>query len=146
MSYHQTIVVGNVGGDPRFTHLPSGTPVCNINLAVNETWNDRQTNEKREKTTWYRCAFYGRQAEIANSYVRKGSQVMVIGTVEARAYLDNNGQPAATLELRVRELRLLGGRGDSAASGSGSDHSYDYDQGYAPSGPGRGNDTDDIPF
>jgi len=136
MTYHQTIVVGNLGSDPETRYLPSGTPVTNFNVAVNEAWNDRQTNERREKTTWYRVAVYGRQAEVVSQYLNKGSQVMVVGTVEANAFMGNDGQPRASLDLRARDVRFLSGRG-------GSDGGGNYDNDYSSSQP---QDMDDIPF
>lgn len=143
MSWHQTIVVGNLGQDPQFNYLPSGTAVCNFSLAVNEAWNDRQSNERREKTTWYRVAVYGRQAETVNQYLRKGSQVMVIGNVEVRAYTNNAGEPAASLDLRAREVRFLGGRAEGGGQQGGGNTNYDSGGGYDSETPTT---VDDIPF
>ena len=140
MTYHQTIIVGNVGQDPQLNDV-GGNKVCNLSVAVNETWTDRNTNERREKTTWYRVAVWGRQAEVVNQYVQKGRQIMVIGTVDARAYMNNNGEPAASLELRAREVRFLGGRDDNfSAGGSSGGNNYDRDHSAPPA------DIDDIPF
>lgn len=131
--WSQTIIVGNVGRDPEMRYLPSGKGVCNFSVAVSRSWTDRQTNEKKEETTWYRVAVWDRQAETANQYVRKGTQIMVIGRVSVRAYTDNSGQPAASLELTADTFQLLGGR-DGASSGGGNDY------GAPPS------DVDNIPF
>ena len=117
----QTIVVGNVGRDPELRYLPSGVPVCNFTVAVTERWTDSGNNEQKEKTTWYRVACWRRLAETANQYVKKGMQVMVVGNVEARAYTDNSGQPAASLELTARDVRFLGSRGDQ----QGGEGQYD---------------------
>lgn len=136
MAWHQTIVVGNVGRDPELKYLQSGIAVCDFSVAVSESWNDANTNEKREKTTWYRVNAWGRLGEICNQYVQKGRQVMVVGTVEARAYLDKAGQPAASLELRARDVRFLGNRQDREGGDGGEYNDY----GNAPS------NTDDIPF
>lgn len=152
MTYHQTIIVGNLGRDPEMRQLPSGTQVCNMNIAVNETWNDRQTGERRDKTTWYRVAVWGRQAETVNQYLQKGSQVMVIGTVEARAYMNNAGEPAASLELRAQTVRFLSNRNDNQGYSDSGDS--DYSQGNAGSSSGNydndfsppPDDVDDIPF
>ncbi|MBL8161669.1 MAG: single-stranded DNA-binding protein [Anaerolineae bacterium] len=116
-TYHQTIVVGNVGRDAQLKYLQSGTAVSDFSIAVTETWNDQATNERREKTTWYRVNLWGRTAETLSQYILKGRQVMVIGTVEARAYMDKNNQPAASLELRARDVRLLGSRGEGGGEG-----------------------------
>jgi len=143
--WHQTIVVGNVGRDPELKYLQSGRPVCSFSVAVSESWTDRQSNEKREKTTWYKVSAWGPLAETANQYVAKGRQVMVIGTVEARAYADNSGQPAASLDLTARDIRFRGGRdgGEGRSSGgSGSSGGNEYGD-YAPAPP---DSMGDIPF
>jgi single-strand DNA-binding protein len=137
MAYQNVTVLGNLGQDPEVKQLPSGTSVVNCNLAVNETWSDRQTNERKEKTTWFRLAIYGRQAEVFAQYMKKGSQVLVVGTVEARAFMGQDGEPRASLELRVREFRFVGGGGGNGGSGG----SGGYDD-YAP--PPQ--ELDDIPF
>lgn len=136
--WQQTIVVGNVGRDPELKYFDSGTAVANFTIAVNETWMDQQTQQQREKTTWYRVAVWGRQAETVKQFVTKGRQVMVIGTVEARGYLDANNQPAASLELRARDVRFLGGREEGGQrTGGGYEQQY---QGAPPDNLG------DIPF
>lgn len=136
MSWHQTIIVGNVGRDPELKYLASGVPVCNFTVAVNERWTDSGTNEQKEKTTWYRVACWRKLAETANQYVHKGMQVMVVGNVEARAYTDNSGQPAASLELTARDVRFLGSR----AEREGGDSSQ-----YDDTSPPQEN-MSDIPF
>lgn len=114
--WHQTIIVGNVGRNPELRYLQSGTAVCDFSVAVSESWTDSATNERREKTTWYRVSAWGRLGETCNQYLQKGRQVMVVGTVEARAYTDKSGEPAASLELRARDVRFLGGKPDGAAA------------------------------
>lgn len=123
--WHQTIVVGNVGRDPELRYTQNGAAVTDFSVAVTESWTDNQTNERREKTTWYKVSVWGRQAESVKQYLAKGRQVMVIGTVEARAYMDKNNQPASSLDLRAREVRFLGGRNDQGNGGMGND-GYDY--------------------
>lgn len=136
MSWHQTIVIGNVGRNPELRYLQSGTAVCDFSVAVSESWTDNATNERREKTTWYRVSAWGRLGEICNQYLQKGRQVMVVGTVEARAYTDKSGQAAASLELRARDVRFLGTKGDREGGGNGG-----YDD-FAPPPDNMG----DIPF
>lgn len=109
MSYQQVIVVGNTGQQPELRYLPSGEAVATFSLASNEEWTDRKTNEKRSRTTWFRVSCWGNLGEVVNQYVHKGSLVMVIGTVEARAYTNHAGEAAASLELRARDVRFLGG-------------------------------------
>lgn len=108
--FEQTIVVGNVGRAPEMRSTQTGADVCGFSVAVTTRWTDRQTDEKREKTNWYSVSCWGKLAEVANQYVRKGSQIMVVGTVSARAWSDNSGEAKASLDLRADTFQLLGGR------------------------------------
>jgi single-strand DNA-binding protein len=143
--------VGNLGGDPELRYLQSGRAVCNFSVAVSERWRDRQTEDQREKTTWYRVAVWGNQAETCNTYLSRGRQVMVIGNVQARGYVNNNGEAAASLDLTAREVRFLGGR-----DGGGNQQGGGW-QGGGQRGPSQQSDrasnypdqpasVDDIPF
>jgi single-strand DNA-binding protein len=144
MSYEQTIIIGNVGRDAEMRYTPSGAPVCSFSVAVSTRWTDKQTNEKKEKTNWYNVSFWNRQAETAAQYVKKGTQIMVIGTVTARAYMANDGQAKASLELRGDNFQLLGSRGQGEGGEGGMNGSDDYD---SPAPRGGGNPgMDDIPF
>lgn len=151
MSWHQTIIVGNLGGDPELRYLQSGRAVCNFSVAVSERWRDRQTEEQREKTTWYRVAVWGNQAETCNTYLSRGRQVMVIGNVQARGYVNNNGEAAASLELTARDVRFLGGRDGGGQQGGGGQRggqqrgqSQQSDR--ASNYPDQPASVDDIPF
>lgn len=155
MSWHQTIIVGNLGRDPELRYLQSGQAVCNLNVAVSERWRDRQSGEQREKTTWYRVAVWGPQAESCNTYLAKGRRVLVTGTVSARGYINNNGEAAASLELRAREVRFLGGRdeggGDQGGGWSGGGQRGGGQQSQrrddrASNYPDSPASVDDIPF
>lgn len=140
MSWHQTIIVGNLGRDPELRYLQSGTAVCNMNVAVSESWPDRQSGERREKTTWYRVSVWGAQAEACNQYLSRGRQVLVIGTVSARGYTNNAGEAAASLDMRAQRVQFLGGRqggGDQSAAPRGER----YDD-FAP----PPSDVGEIPF
>jgi len=140
--YAQTLIVGNVGKDPETKFLPSGVQVTTFSVAVTRKWTDRNTNEPKEKTVWYRVSCWRQLAEIANSYVKKGSQVMIVGQVEARGYTDNSGQPQATLELTADTMQLLGSRGDGQRQG-GEQGGGDYSN-YGGGNSGGG--IDEIPF
>jgi single-strand DNA-binding protein len=133
----QTIILGNLGNDPELKYLQSGAAVCSFNVAVSESWTDRQTNERREKTQWYRVSAWNQLGELCNQYLTKGRQVMVIGNVEARGYTNNAGQAAASLELRAREVQFLGSR----EGGGGQQGGRGYDD-FAP----PPDDVGDIPF
>ena len=140
--YEYTIIVGNVGRDPELRYTQGGVAVCSFSVAVTTRWNDRQTNEKREKTKWYRVSAWRGLAETCNTYVRKGMQIMVTGTVDASAYINQAGEAAASIELTARDVQFLGRRDDETqAGGDSGGRSGDYDE-FAP--PPR--DPDDIPF
>lgn len=96
-------------------------------------WNDRQTNEKREKTTWYSASGWGKTAESLAKYVQVGMNIMITGTVSARAYTGNDGSPRASLDIRIDNFQLLGSRGDNSQQ---DNEQYE----------GMGTDTEDIPF
>jgi len=104
--------VGNLGKDSEMRYTQAGKALCSFNVAVSETWTDRNSNEKREKTVWHKCTIWGELSEKLSPYLVKGKQVYISGTVEAHAYLDNAGQPAASLEVNVRDILLLGGKGE----------------------------------
>ena len=132
--YMQLIIVGNVGRDPELKFLQSGVPVCNFTVAVNSVTG--QGEQRQEKTTWVRVAAWRELAERCNQYVRKGSQVMVIGTVDARAYTDNSGQPQASLDMTARDVRFLGSRADGGQQGGE----------YSEYGGGSSSSMEEIPF
>ena len=144
MSYQQIIIVGNVGRDPELKYLPSGVPVCNFTVAVNERWGTG--DDRKEKTTWFRVAAWRQLAETVSQYLTKGSQVMVIGTVDGRAYTDNSGQPAVSLELTARDVRFLGSRAEGGGQGGSGGGYEDYSGGGAGSGGGGADNISDIPF
>jgi single-strand DNA-binding protein len=138
--WQQTIIVGNVGKDPEMKFFQDGTGVCNFNVAVNRKSTNPNTNEVKDETTWFRVACWRRLAETANQYVRKGTQIMVVGRVSARAYIGGDGTPQVSLELTADNFQLLGSRGDNAGGG--------YQQAPAQGEPYGGapqNDAD-IPF
>jgi single-strand DNA-binding protein len=136
--WEQTIIVGNVGRDPELRYTQQGIPVCDFSVAVTRRLGRSDEAERREKTTWYRVTCWRQQAEIAAQYVRKGTQIMVVGTVEASAYQDKSGQPAASLNLTANNFQLLGSRD---GGGSGGERGGGYDD-FAP----PPDDVGDIPF
>ena len=113
--YQQVVIVGNLGSDPELRFTPSGVPVATFPVAVNRRWTDGN-GEQKEKTTWFRVTAWRRLAELCNQYLSKGRLVLVEGEIDASAWLDNQGNPRATLELTARKVRFLGGRGDRGAA------------------------------
>jgi len=104
--YQQLIVVGRVGQAPELRYSQGGVAVCNLSVAVNEKWTDKATDEKREKTTWFRVTCWRGLAETVNQYVTKGMLVMVIGTITASAWMKDD-TPQATLELTAQTVKFL---------------------------------------
>jgi single-strand DNA-binding protein len=142
---NKVIIVGNLGNDPETKYMPSGSAVTNLSVATNESWKDKQTGEQKDRTEWHRVAMFGRLAEIAAEYLRKGSQVYIEGKLRTRKWQDQQGNDRYTTEIIADEMQMLGGRGGAPSMGGG---------GPAPSGPSQGgggssqNDDfdDDIPF
>ena len=139
---NKVIIVGNLGADPDTKSMPSGNMVANFSVATSESWNDRDTGERQEKTEWHRVVFFGRLAEIADQYLRKGSQVYIEGKLQTRKWQDENGNDRWTTEIKGDQLQMLGER-----MSSGSSQSNNMDQ--STSKPNFTNDDefdDDIPF
>jgi single-strand DNA-binding protein len=109
-SVNKVILVGNLGKDPETRYAPSGDAICNITLATTDSWRDKASGEKREATEWHRVAFFGKLAEIAGQYLRKGSQVYVEGSLRTRKWQDKDGQDRYTTEIRADEMKMLGSR------------------------------------
>ena len=147
---NKVILVGNLGQDPEVKYMPSGGAVCNISIATTDSWSDKSTGEKQERTEWHRVVFFRRLAEIAGEYLRKGSQIYIEGRLQTRKWQDQSGADRYTTEIIANEMQMLGGRGGGGASG-GFDNAppADQDFGSAPakSAPSTADDfDDDIPF
>lgn len=108
---NKIILVGNLGQDPETRNLPSGDAVTNVSVATSEQWKDKKTGEQRERTEWHKVAFFGRLAEIAAQYLRKGSQIYVEGKLRTRKWQDRDGNDRWTTEVIADELQMLGGTG-----------------------------------
>ena len=111
-SVNKWIGIGNLGADPESRVTASGEAVCNISIACTETWRDKATGEKKEMTEWVRVGFFGKLAEIAGQYLRKGSQVYIEGSLRTRKWQDKNGQDRYTTEIIANEMKMLGGKSD----------------------------------
>jgi single-strand DNA-binding protein len=145
---NKVILVGNLGNDPETKYMPSGSAVTNLSVATNESWKDKQTGEQKERTEWHRVAMFGRLAEIAAEYLRKGSQVYIEGKLRTRKWQDQQGNDKYTTEIIADEMQMLGGRsgGGAPAMGGGSGGPPPAPPS-AGSGGGSSNDfDDDIPF
>ncbi len=151
---NKVILIGHLGADPETRAMPSGSSVANLRVATTESWRDKQSGEQQERTEWHRVALFGRLAEIAGEYLRKGSQVYIEGSLRTRKWQDKQGNERYSTEIVANDMQMLGGRGGSgggAPSGSATAAgSREAGPDYAgPSGGGSGEGTDfddDIPF
>lgn len=138
---NKVIIVGNLGADPDAKSMPSGNMVANFSVATSESWNDRDTGERQEKTEWHRVVFFGRLAEIADQYLKKGSQVYVEGKLQTRKWEDREGNERWTTEIVGSQLEMLGDR-----MSSGSNQSNNMNQSTSKSNFSDDEFDDDIPF
>ncbi len=109
-SVNKVILVGNLGQDPEVKYMPSGGAVTNISIATTDTWTDKSSGQKQERTEWHRVVFFNRLAEIVGEYLRKGSPVYIEGRLQTRKWQDQNGQDRYTTEIIAREMQMLGGK------------------------------------
>ncbi|HEY1844654.1 MAG TPA: single-stranded DNA-binding protein SSB1 [Buttiauxella sp.] len=115
---NKVILVGNLGQDPEVRYMPNGGAVANITLATSESWRDKQTGETKEKTEWHRVVLFGKLAEVAGEYLRKGSQVYIEGALQTRKWTDQAGVEKYTTEVVVNvggTMQMLGGRAGGGA-------------------------------
>ena len=145
---NKVILVGNLGADPETRYMPSGGAVTNIRLATSESWKDRETGERKERTEWHRVAFFNRLAEIAGEYLRKGSQVYVEGKIRTRKWQDQSGNDRYTTEIIADEMQMLGGRQGMGgpADGGGFGGGGGGGGGGSQPPPASQDFDDDIPF
>jgi len=147
---NKVIVVGNLGGDPETRYMPSGAAVTNLTVATNESWKDKQTGEQKDRTEWHKVAMFGRLAEIAAEYLRKGSQVYIEGKLRTRKWQDQQGNDRWTTEIIADEMQMLGGRGGGGGASASAGRGEAPPPGPAPSGPSGPSSSDDfdddIPF
>ena len=114
---NKVILVGNLGQDPEVRYMPNGNAVANFSVATSESWKDKQTGENRDKTEWHRIVVFGKLAEIAGQYIKKGTQVYLEGQLQTRKWQDQSGQDRYTTEVVINPiggtLQILGSRGNS---------------------------------
>ena len=151
-SVNKVILIGNLGRDPETRYMPEGGAITNISIATTDKWKDKN-GEMQEKTEWHRVAFFGKLAEIAGEYLKKGSQVYVEGRLQTRKWQDKDGQDKYTTEIVANVMQMLGSR--QGMGGGDRDAGADRAGGGAakpaaaakPAGKGKFDDfEDDIPF
>lgn len=152
---NKVILVGNLGQDPEVRYLPNGGAVANITLATSESWRDKQTGENKEVTEWHRVVLFGKLAEVAGEYLRKGSQVYIEGQLRTRKWQDQGGQERYTTEVTVNvggTMQMLGGKQEGGQGKRPQPNQQQCPQQQAgPSTPPANNEPpidfdDDIPF
>jgi single-strand DNA-binding protein len=117
-SVNKVILVGNLGRDPETRYAPEGGAITNISVATTETWKDKASGEKQERTEWHRVVFFNRLAEIAGEYLKKGSQVYVEGALRTRKWEDKEGKERYTTEIVAERMQMLGSRQGSGDAGA----------------------------
>ncbi|BCW89265.1 Single-stranded DNA-binding protein [Alphaproteobacteria bacterium SO-S41] len=157
-SVNKVILIGNLGKDPEVRSMNSGDKVVNLSIATSETWRDKASGERKEKTEWHRVVIFNDQlGKVAEQYLKKGSTVYIEGQLQTRKWTDKDGAEKYSTEIVLQkfrgELTMLGGRGDGAgapAGGGGGERSYGGGGGRSSGGGGRSDfaaDLDDeIPF
>ena len=155
-SLNKVMLIGNLGADPEMRYLPSGDAVANIRIATTESWKDKSSGEKKEETEWHRVSFFGKLAEIAGEYLKKGSPVYVEGRIKTRKWQDKDGQDRYSTEVVADRMQMLGSRGgmgapaggDDMSQGQSEEHSSSARPAKAPAKAGAKFDDfeDDIPF
>ena len=159
MSVNKVILVGRLGRDPETRYTSGGQAVANFSVATDESYKDRN-GERQKRTEWHKIVVWGKQAEIAQQYLKKGSLVFIEGRIQSREWQDKEGQKRTSFEIVANSFRMLGGRADSMAAGAGAaggagtaggagrsedyDHSGPSEEGYGSGAP-EIND-EDIPF
>ena len=162
---NKVILIGNLGKDPEVKYFPNGDAFCNVTIATSESWNDKQSGEKKERTEWHNVVFTRKLAEIAGQYLKKGAKVYVEGSLRTRKW-EKDGVERYTTEILVNDMQMLDGRSGGSGGGESSggySRSSGYDQPPARGGGGgapqrgapapqapaaadHGFDDDDIPF
>ena len=157
MSVNKVILVGRLGRDPETRYTGGGQAVANFSVATDETYKDK-AGDRQKRTEWHKIVVWGKQAEIAQQYLRKGSLIFIEGRIQSREWQDKEGQKRTSFEIVATNFRMLGGRGDGAAAGAmgGGSRAEEHDQaGPADDfgGPGGGGGVsgpeisdEDIPF
>ncbi|MBY8964910.1 single-stranded DNA-binding protein [Algiphilus sp. NNCM1] len=152
---NKVILVGNLGQDPEVRYTANGTAVANLRIATSESWRDKQSGEQRENTEWHTVVLFGKTAEIASQYLKKGRQVFIEGKLQTRKWQDKSGNDRYSTEIVANDMQMLGGGGPGGGSA-------DFDGGGGGGGMSRGGgqsqpapqrepapqsfEDDDIPF
>ena len=143
---NKVILVGNLGNDPDMRYTAGGAAVANISLATTDSWRDKESGEKQERTEWHRIVFFGKLAEIVGEYLRKGSQIYVEGRLQTRKWQDKEGTDRYTTEIVANDMQMLGSRSGGSANFDSPPPKQDTEQKSEPKSAADDNFDDDIPF
>ncbi len=110
---NKAIILGRLGQDPELKHTPSGAAVCNFSVATSETWNDKTSGQKQEKTEWHNIVVWGKLAELCNQYLSKGRQALIEGRLQTRSWEDKEGNKRYTTEINASNIQFVGSQGAS---------------------------------
>ena len=147
-SVNKVTIIGNLGRDPENRYLPSGEQVTSISVATTENWTDKQSGEKKSLTEWHRISFFGKLAEIAGQYLKKGSPVYVEGKLRTQKYTDKDGVERYQTQIIANTMQMLGSKQDSGPNGNNGRNSYSEAKqtGRRPAQTAQPDLDDDIPF
>jgi single-strand DNA-binding protein len=148
-SVNKVILVGRLGRDPELKYTASGTPFCRFSMATDDSWTDKNSGERTERTEWHNIVVWDRLAEICNEYLTKGRLVYIEGSLQTREWDDKEGIKRKTTEIRARDMVLLGGgqgQGGAQAGNSGGESTFKRASGAGAAPPGDTITDDDIPF
>lgn len=134
-SLNKAQVIGNLGADPEIRYMPDGMPTATVTVATTDTWKDKNTGEKKEKTEWHRVVFFKGLAEVVGEYLKKGSQIYVEGKLRTRKWTDKDGIDRYTTEIVAQEMQMLGKKAGNDVQNASRDDA-----------PPAGSDDDDYPF
>ncbi|HMN81082.1 MAG TPA: single-stranded DNA-binding protein [Burkholderiaceae bacterium] len=137
-SVNRVTLIGNLGRDPETRYSPDGAAITNVTIATSRQWKDKTTGERKEETEWHRVVFYGRLAEIAGEYLKKGRPVYVEGRLKTRKWQDKDGVDKYTTEIIAEEMQLLGSRDGGGGMGEGGGGGGGYSREPAAAGGGGG--------
>ena len=146
-SVNKVILVGNLGRDIELRYTPGGAAVGKLRIATTDTWTDKNSGQRQERTEWHSVDLWGRQAETLQEYLLKGRQIYVEGNLRTRQWEDRDGNKRYSTEVRAERVVLLGGRGSGAGGGASADREAPPERAPAGAGDGKADLTeDDIPF
>lgn len=141
---NKVILIGNLGQDPEVRFTPSGTAVANLNLATSDTWMDRQSGQRQERTEWHRIVLFNKTAEIAQQYLKKGSKVYIEGRLQTRKWQDQNGQDRYSTEIVANDMQMLDSRGGDFQGGGAPQNNY-LQNNYAQNNSAQNNPAQNNP-